>query len=177
MTVKTIAATLKRELLSLIPPTLFFLVALGLLVFTKHLMLEQYGIHFADFGAIIVGALIIGKVVLIADHLPFTNRFPNKPLIYRIVWKSFVYVVAAFIVRTGEELIPRIIEHGSLRQGTTHLVAEVIWPHFWVIYIWLSVLLFTYCSLRELVRVIGEDRVLELFFGITRRQTDTTQPA
>ena len=168
MTVKTIATALKHELLSLIPPTLFFLVALGLLVFTKHLMLQEYGIRFSDFGAVIIGALIVGKVVLIADHLPFTNRFPDKPLIYRIAWKSFVYVVAAFIVRTGEELIPRIIEHGSLHQGMSHLTAEVIWPHFWVIYIWLSALLFTYCSLRELVRVIGEDRVLELFFGITR---------
>lgn len=176
MTAKTIVATLRRELVSLIPPTLFFLVALGLLVFTKHLMLKEYGIRFSDFGAVIVGALIIGKVVLIADHLPFTNRFPDKPLIYRIIWKSLVYTAAAFIVRTGEELVPRIIEYSSLRQGMTHLVDEVIWPHFWVIYIWLSVLLFTYCSARELIRVIGEDRVLELFFGIPRRQVDETQP-
>lgn len=165
---RTMLVTLKRELLSLIPPTLFFLVTLGLLVFTKHLMLKQYGIQFSDFGAIIVGALIIGKVVLIADHLPITNRFPTRPLIYRIAWKSFIYVMAAFIVRTAEELVPRIIKYNSVSQGTAHLVDEVIWPHFWVIYIWLSVLLFTYCSLRELVRVIGEDKVLELFFGITR---------
>lgn len=166
---RKIAVTLKHEILLLIPPTVFFLVAIGLLVFTKHLMLKQYGVQFSDFGAIIVGALIIGKVVLIADHLPLTNKFPNRPLIYRIVWKSFVYVLAAFLVRTGEELIPRIFKYSSISQGMAHLVDEVIWPHFWVIYIWLSVLLFTYCSLRELVRVIGEDKVLELFFGITRR--------
>jgi hypothetical protein len=175
MTMKSIAVTIRRELLSIIPPTLFFLVTFGLLVLTKHLMLKQYGIQFSDFGAIVVGALIIGKVVLIADHLKITNRFPNRPLIYRITWKSLVYVTAAFIVRTAEELVPRIITYGSLRQGMAHLVDEVIWPHFWVIYIWLSVLLFTYCSLRELVRVIGEHKVLELFFGITRRQPTEPQ--
>lgn len=174
---KTILATLKHELLSVIPPTVFFLVALGLLVLTKHLMLKQYGVQFSDFGAVVIGALIIGKVVLIADHLRITNKFPHRPLIYRIIWKSFVYVTAAFIVRTAEELIPRIIKTGSIGQGMANLVDEVIWPHFWVIYIWLSVLLFTYCALRELVRVIGEDKVLELFFGITRRRSDRPQSA
>jgi hypothetical protein len=42
---------------------------------------------------------------------------------------------------------------------------EIVWPHFWAIQLWLIVLIFVYCSMRELVRVIGRQRVLQIFFG------------
>lgn len=171
-----ILAKIKHEVLEVIPPTVFFFVAIGLLILTKRLMLQQYGIEFADFGAAIVGALIVGKVVLIADHLPFINKFPNKPLIYNVIWKTIVYVLAAFIVRLGEHLIPLILKYASFREATVHLVDDVIWPHFWIIYIWLSVLLFVYCSLRELIQVIGKDQVLRLFFGVVRRDREADVP-
>jgi len=171
-----ILAKIKHEVLEVIPPTVFFFVAIGLLILTKRLMLQQYGIEFADFGAAIVGALIVGKVVLIADHLPFINKFPNKPLIYNVIWKTIVYVLAAFIVRLGEHLIPLILKYGSFREAMVHLVDDVVWPHFWIIYIWLSVLLFVYCSLRELIQVIGKNQVLRLFFGVVRRDREADVP-
>lgn len=135
---------------------------------TKRLMLQQYGISFSDFGAVVVGALIVGKVVLIVDHLPFVNRFPGRPLIYNVAWKTLIYVSAAFLVRLAEHLVPLVIEYGGFREAMAHLVDDVVWPRFWVIYLWLSVLLFVYCSLRELIRVIGRDQVLRLFFGMGR---------
>jgi Ni/Fe-hydrogenase subunit HybB-like protein len=135
---------------------------------TKRLMLQQYGIPFSDFAAVVVGALIVGTVVLIADALPFINKFPGKPLIYNVAWKTIIYVLAAFLVRLAEHLVPLIIKYGSLRDAMARVVNEVVWPHFWVIYLWLSVLLFVYCSLRELIRAVGRDQVLRLFFGIGR---------
>jgi hypothetical protein len=98
-------------------------------------MLEQYGIKFSDFAAIVVGALIVGKVVLIVDHLPFANRFPNKPLIYNVVWKTIIYVLAALLVRLTEHLVPLIIKYGSFREAMARIVDEVVWPHFWVVYL------------------------------------------
>jgi hypothetical protein len=170
-------AKIKHEFLAIIPPTLFFFVAIGLLILTKRLMLQQYGIQFSDFGAVVIGALIIGKVVLIVDHLPFVNKFPHKPLIYNVAWKTIIYVLTAFLVRVAEHLVPLIIKYGSFREATVRIVDEVVWPHFWVIYLWLSVLLFVYCSLRELIRVIGREQVLKLFFGITKRSPNHAQPA
>lgn len=171
-----ILAIIKREVLEVIPPTVFFFIAIGLLILTKRLMLQQYGIHFADFGAAIVGALIVGKVVLIADHSRFINKFPDKPLVYNVIWKTIVYVLAAFIVRLGEHFIPLLIKYGSFRDAAAQLVDDIVWPRFWVIYLWLSVLLFVYCSLRELIRVIGKDQILRLFFGLVRRNQEANVP-
>ncbi|MGH7333742.1 MAG: hypothetical protein ACREKS_13570 [Candidatus Rokuibacteriota bacterium] len=39
------------------------------------------------------------------------------------------------------------------------------WPHFWVIQLWLVVLLFVYCALRECVRVIGPAKVRAMRCG------------
>lgn len=40
-----------------------------------------------------------------------------------------------------------------------------MWPHFWAVQLWLVVLIFVYCALRELVRVIGRQRVQQIFLG------------
>lgn len=32
-------------------------------------------------------ALLVATIVLIADKFPFVNRFPDKPLMYNVVWK------------------------------------------------------------------------------------------
>jgi hypothetical protein len=163
--------TIKHEFAELIPPTIFFFIAIGLLMLTKRLILKQYGIAFFDFAAVLVGALIIGKVVLIADHFRFVNRYPGKPLIYNVLWKSAIYLIAAFLVRAAEEIVPKVVQSGSLFVTFKEAVAGIVWPHFWVIHIWLGVLLFVYCALRELIRAIGKDQVMRMFFGWSRARS------
>ncbi|MFZ0255440.1 MAG: hypothetical protein WAN46_07310 [Gammaproteobacteria bacterium] len=161
----SIISRLKREVVEAIPPAVFFFIAFQVIAFTRALMLEQYGIRVSTFIAASIAALIVAKVVLIADLLPFVNRFPEKPLIYNVVWKTGIYMVTALLVRYVERLIPFIREHGNLALANRHLLDEVVWPHFWFVQIWLLVLFLMYCTLREFVRVIGRERVHHMFFG------------
>ena len=94
-----ILTILKHELYEIIPPTLFFLIAFSLLMITKRLISLEYGIPWTGFGMAVIAALLIGKVVLIIDKLPFVNKFPDKPLIYNVVWKCLLYFIAAFLLR------------------------------------------------------------------------------
>jgi hypothetical protein len=48
------------------------------------------------------------------------------------------------------------------------LLGEIVWPHFWAIQLWLVVLLFMYCAMRELIRAIGPSEVTRMFFGPAR---------
>ena len=157
---------IKRELLEVVPPTFFFFVAFNVIVFTKKLMLEQYSIEFSGFLNATIGALIVAKVVLLADGIPFINKYPDKPLIYNVVWKTVLYILVAFIVRFLEYLIPLWWQHRDLSLAMEHLLKETIWPHFWVIQIWLFCLFFVYVSFRELARTLGEKKFLKIFFGI-----------
>jgi hypothetical protein len=112
-----------------------------------------------------VGALIVGKVVLIADNFSFVNKFPEKPLIYNTVWKTIIYIVAALAVRYLERLIEFAKQYGGIVVGNRHFWNEMSWDKFLLIQMWLSVLFLIFCALRELIRVIGGEKVIQIFFG------------
>src|SRR5437868_14084487 len=90
--------TLKKEFLELLPPTIFFFVALHIVAFVRVLMLKGTGISPTSSILIAVAALILGKAVLIADMLPMINRFPNKPLIYNVAGKTLIYLMVATLI-------------------------------------------------------------------------------
>ena len=160
-----ILRTLRHEFIQVLPPTIFFFIAFNVITITKALMLKGHGIEVSGLAAAAVGALLVGKVILIADKLPFINRFPEKPLIYNVVWKTTIYVVGAFLVHYLEHLVPVWWREGSLVAANRRLAAEVVWPHFWVVQIWMGVLLFVYCTVREFVHALGAQKVKAMFFG------------
>ena len=166
-----ILRTLKRELLEVTPPTFFFFVAFNVIIFTKRLMLEQYGINFSTHIAASLAALIAGKVVLIADKIPFINKYPDKPLIYNVVWKTLIYVLVTLAVRSLELLLPLLWKYRNVSVAVERLWNKTVWPHFWAIQIWLVCLFFVYVSFRELARALGEAQFFKMFLGI---QTETT---
>jgi hypothetical protein len=160
----------KRIYTDLLPPTLFFLIAFSLILATQQLIMRDHdGDFWTGFSAVVIGALMVGKIVLIVDKLPFVNKFPDRPLIYNTAWKSLIYFLAALLVRYLEKVVPLLTKHESLIEANRHLVDEIMWSHFWLIQMWLAVLFTIFCALRELVRVIGRERVLHMFFGVRRK--------
>lgn len=164
-----LSAKIKEEIEALLPPTIFFFVALHIVALVRVLMLKGTGIAPDTSVSVTLAALILGKAVLIADMLPFINRYPTKPLIYNVVWKTGIYTLAALLVHYLEQLVDFWRQTGSLAAGNQKLLAEIVWPHFLAIQILLVVMVFSYCTIRELARVIGRDRLIEMFFGIRPR--------
>ncbi len=160
---------IKKDYLELLPPTIFFLIAFSLILATKALMLREYGIPWTGFGAAVIGAMLVGKVVLIVDKLPFVNRFPDHPLIYNTSWKSLIYFLAALLVRYVEHVVPLLMKRQGFMEANRHVIDGIVWPQFWLLQMWLAVLFIVYCALRELVRVIGRDEVISMFFGVRRK--------
>jgi hypothetical protein len=156
---------LKEEFFKLLPPTIFFFVALHIVAFVRVLMLKKTGIAPSTSISIAVAALILGKAVLVADMLPFINRFPHKPLIYNIAWKTVIYLLISAVIHYLERLIDFWRQAGGFVAANRKLLAEIVWPHFWAIQIILFVLIAMYCTMHELVRVIGKEKALRIFFG------------
>ena len=160
-----IVLRLKHEFIGLIPTVAFFFIVFQLLALTRALILKSYDVEISTFLSATIGALVVGKVVLVADLLPFMNRFPNKPLIYNIVWKTFMYMVAALIVRYLEHFIPLVFEYKNLAVASNHFFDEIVWPHFWLVQLWLLVCFLMYCTVRELARILGQEKIRSMFFG------------
>ena len=160
-----LSTTLKKEFFELLPPTIFFFVALHIVTFVRVLMLKGTGISPLSSISVAVAALILGKAVLLADMLPAINRFPDKPLIYNVAWKTLIYLLMSVLIHYIERLIEFWRQTGSFIAGNEKLMSEMVWPHFWAIQILLLVLILMYCTMHELVRVIGKEKVLRIFFG------------
>jgi hypothetical protein len=160
-----LTAKIKEEFYELLPPTIFFFVALHMVALFRVLMLKGTGITPGTSASVTVAALILGKAVVIADLLPFINRYPDKPLAYNVAWKTTIYVLIAMIVHYLERLVDFWREAGGFIAGNEKLLAEIVWPHFWAIQMFLVVVILMYCTMREVVRVIGWDKVRRMFFG------------
>jgi hypothetical protein len=156
---------LKEEFFKILPPTIFFFIALHLVMFVRVLMLKGTGVAPSSSISIAVAALILGKAVLLADMVPMINRFPNKPLIYNVAWKTLIYWLMATLIHYVERLGDFWRQTGGFVAGNKKLLAEIIWPHFWAIQIILFVLIAMYCMMHELVRVIGKEKAMRIFFG------------
>jgi hypothetical protein len=162
---RNLAAKVGEEIRAILPPTIFFFVALNVVALIRVLMLKGTGIPVSTPLQVTVAALILGKAVLIADMVPLINRYPDKPLAYNVVWKTVIYAVVATLLHYLERLLDFSRQAGGVVAGSEKMLAEIVWPHFFAIQIILVVLILMYNTMHELVRVIGKDKVLEMFFG------------
>ena len=157
---------IKKDSLEILPPMMYFFFAFILILTTKRMILSEYQISWTGFGAAVAGAILAGKVVMmVVDKLPFVNKFPDRPLVYNTLWKSLLYFLAALVVSYLNQLVHFFRHYESLMEANRHLWAEVVWPHFWLLQMWLVVLFLIFCAMRELIRVLGREKFIHLFFG------------
>ncbi len=158
-------AKIKEEFLELLPPTFFFFIALHLVAFIHALMTRQSGIDLPTSATVTVGALIVAKSVLLADLLPFINRYPGKPLLWNVVWKTTVYFLVAGMIHYLERLYDFWKEAPGFAAANQKMLAEMVWPHFWAIQIMLAVLILMYCVMSEFSRAMGRGKLKAMFVG------------
>ena len=156
---------LKEELLKMVPPTVFFFIALHIISLVRSLMTQGVGLAPATTGQILIAALILGKAVLLADLLPAINRFPTRALAYNIIWKTLIYYALASLIHYAERIYDAAKQGKGFAAANEALLAQVVWPHFWGIQIVIFVIVLNYVIIRELARVLGEEQLFRLFFA------------
>ena len=161
---KKLLAVLKHEFFEILPPTIFFFVAFNFILLTTSMLIPEYEANIWSVTKATVGALIVGKVVLLSDKLPLVNMFPHKPLFYNVIWKTLLYQVAACLFRYAEEVIGFLGKADGFMGANRMLFDEVNWWHFLAVQLWLLVLFLGYCMVREFARVVGRGPLLDMFF-------------
>jgi hypothetical protein len=149
-----------------LPPTIFFFVGFNLILWTKHLILKEYGIDFSGLVIATLAALLIGKAVLVTDNLPLMHRFDGAPLIQPILFKSLIYWACVFILRLIEVLAHFLADGGTISGFPAYVVEQFSWSRFLSIQIWLMVLLLVYVIIHELNMLFGDGELYRLFFPL-----------
>jgi hypothetical protein len=146
---------LKKEFLEMLPPTIFFLVVFHLVAFIRSLMAEHFGITLASSTGATIGALVVGKSILIADATPLFHWFARKRLIYNIIWRIFLYFIIVLLFQFLEELIPLISKYESVSSAIEHVFGEIKWARFWVIHIIVMIFMVIYTLTTGVIEAIG----------------------
>jgi len=105
--------------------TLYFGVCFGLVLTLKKLFLAQYSLEFYGVSAAILGALVVGKVVVLLDHTRIGNRFDDGHALWRgALYKTMAYSGVTLLVVGAEKAFHAYRESGNLRESIVH-----VWQH------------------------------------------------
>jgi hypothetical protein len=155
----------REEVREILVIAIFFSTGFCLIDLSDRLLTRGSGIEIASFARALVGGLIVAKVLLIVDLLPFVHRFPEKPLIQNIVWKSSLYLAASLVFLYCEALIKHLFKGLGLAQSHSLALMKFALPATWAVEIWLAMLLVAFVTMQELSHVIGREQLKQLFFG------------
>lgn len=155
----------KREILEILPLTIFFFLSFQLITFTKHLVLAREGIVYDGFLVATLGALVIAKVVLVVDKLPIMRLLRGRPLYRPILFRSLFYTACVLIFRLLEIYIRNTIQEGSIVGGMDAAQGEIVWAEFSFVQIWIFVLFLIYVTWAEIRDQFGIGQVNKVLFS------------
>lgn len=101
---ESMADRLKAEFKSLLGIALYFWVLFTLFAFHKAILYREHNI-LLQLGIALINSKLMAKVVFLGEHTRLSKRFEGKPLIYTILFKSFVFAILLFMFRVVEEIL------------------------------------------------------------------------
>jgi hypothetical protein len=150
---------------------IFAYLWLVFLVFLVHewIVLADHHIGFRFYGLAAINALVLSKIMLIAEELGFAERFENRPLIVPIVYKSVLFSLLLVIAYILEEIVvgqfhgKGVAESfpapgGGGMAGTVCVTAL------------LCIALLPFFAFREIARAVGEAEFRTLMLGPAKRE-------
>ena len=152
----------KEKSLGVFVAFLFFLAALSLINMIEGLF---WGSAPFSFYTVIIAAGVIAKTLIMVAHLPWVNLFPNKPLIYNMLWKTALYALSTLIVRVAIRMVPALFATHSFSKGWARFFAEIEPQRFIAIQLCYLVLFFIFVVAEEICSSLGGKHLRKLIFG------------
>lgn len=161
-----IGTFVRKELLEMVPPTAFFILVFQVVVLTRSAIGGAEGVSMTTTASALVGALIVGKAVLIADSTPLFHWFRERALILNVAWRTLLYLCVTLVLQLLEEYLPLVSRYGGMGAALEHLGEEIDWKVFWVTHLAFALFLAFYSFATALIEVVGGDRFRRIFFGL-----------
>ncbi len=168
MKISMIPKTIFYRVLALVremaPVVLFFFLALAWILLMFKLFVAQYAIEYYAFTKAAIGALIIGKAVLLMEWAEARRRPSRLPRAMVVLFRTMLYGVAVIALGIGERIIHGTRETGSLREGFALMVANANLERFFGLVILISVMVGIYLMMEEISHAMGAGALRKLFF-------------
>ena len=145
-------------------------ITLFLSIFTNYrrLMLAHYQIAYKDYGISVIKALVLAKIILVAEHLRLGKGFENKPLIIPTMYKSFLFTICVAVLSVIEFMIRAFLKTKGF-SGVQDMFMRCFSYEWFAGMLVAFAVFIPFFAIRELGRVLGRGKISELFF---RKGTD-----
>ena len=152
----------------------YLFVVFAVLALHEEVVAAKNGIAYHFYGFAAINAIILGKVMLVAEDLNFANRFfrnlffTNSPLVYVIVFKSVAFTILFFVFDIVEEVLVGVFKGKTVAESFPNIGGGSPRGIFFMIVV-ITVLLSPFFAYREVGKVIGERELHSLMF--TRKRS------
>ncbi|MGC1296172.1 MAG: hypothetical protein WA869_14145 [Alloacidobacterium sp.] len=158
-----------EEFKRLIVIFLYLWVVFALLSVYKSIVLLQSHLDYPEHSFALINAFICAKVLLIGEHFHLGTRFKDKPLVYPILHKCFVFTVLLVCFHIVESVILGVWHGNTIVDSIPPILGGSVQGLFSVGVVCFVVLL-PFFGFREIGEVIGHKELWTLIF--TRRGND-----
>lgn len=138
-------------------------ILFGLFVLNEQIVLRQRGIAFSSQGFALINALVLAKVMLVAEDLNLGRWLGRHPLVYRILHDSLLFTALFIIFHLAEHVIIGIIRGQGVRTSIPTFGGGGLAGLLCVAVI-LLVSLIPYFAFSHFVRKLGWEKTRALLF-------------
>jgi hypothetical protein len=126
----------------------------------RMLLLNEFHVSYFNYGAALINALVVAKVILIGEYARLGKKYETRPLLVSSAYKAVLFSLLVFAFHIVEEVIKHFL-HGDNIAGAFHNVRidDLLARSILVFCTFLP-----FFSFRELGRTLGKDKFLDLFF-------------
>ena len=154
---------------------IFLMILLFLVMFATYrmMLLDTFSSKYFLYGTAIINALIFAKVVAIGEMAHLGHRAEDRALMVSVLWKAFAFSLFLIAFELVEEAVKEYF-HGAVVFHKIQLVRKQELIARTVVFFLAFIPFFAF---RELSRVVGHHRTIDLFFKNRRKSWPDQAPA
>jgi hypothetical protein len=129
----------------------------------RRLLLAAHDITYTNYGFAVVEALILAKVIMIGDVFRLGRGLERKPLIYPTLYKTVVFTLFVGVFTLIEHAIKGLWKGEGFTRGVVDFLGKgpyELLANSLIVF----VAFIPFFAVKELGRVLGEEKIRALFF-------------
>ena len=143
---------------------LYLWVVFGLFALYQNILLRQHGIDYEMQGFALFNALVLGKIMLVAENMRLARWLPNRPLIYRILFEGILFSLLFIAFHVVEKIITGLIQ-GKDAAASVPAIGGGGLAGLASVALILFVMLIPFFAFRNVSRELGRGRLEAMVFG------------
>jgi hypothetical protein len=161
---KSLGQKIIHEIVQVWIMTAYFAAGFILILLMQNLLLAEQGADQIGFLSAVILALLIGKVVVVMEHLSVSNRFRHRRRIGHIVYSTLLFTVVSLLIGALEKVIKGLIHGESLGGAIVGSVQHSSVEKFLATTIALLLLFGILFLFREVNHLLGKGVLMKALF-------------